>query len=130
MLSEEQYQIEKLANENAKLRDEIDERDKRIEQLEQLLVKGERVKNAAKKLKKNSVKSTKNISAKKQPPLKTYQNCQRCGVRLSEPKPGKKFCGRHQKIESEEAKSQRGWLSNYSKITIYQGGQPGGGRKR
>ncbi|MGP9507994.1 MULTISPECIES: hypothetical protein [Halomonas] len=132
MLSEEQYQIERLANENAALKDQVDEQNEKIRQLEEKLGKAQNSVGSREKAKKNNTQRLKKIPSGQQRDIdkKTYKDCQRCGVLLSQPKPGQKLCIRHQKIENEKAKKQRSWLGRYSNITVYQGGSPGGGKKR
>lgn len=129
MQSEEQHQIEKLANENARLLDHLDEKNKIIKELENTLKEMEFDINELRKIKENKSYQEKDNKIK-ETKKKIYQNCQKCGVRLTNPEPGKKLCYRHQKTENEKARKQRGWLSTYSHISVYQGGSPGGGKKR
>jgi len=135
---EKDFQIERLANENERLKEKIQEKDEKIRRLENDLISTIHQKINRDELKKivqeagierkennNRMISKGSVGKKK----KTYKTCQKCGVGLVSPKPGQKFCIRHEKLRFKAGKKS-GKPSGYKHIKVFQGGSPGGGKKR
>ncbi|WP_348826916.1 hypothetical protein [Halomonas sp. RT37] len=134
---EKDFQIEKLANENERLREKLQEKNEEIKKLERELLLSIRKKNNQDGLKKVGQKTVADDHLKKigmgedggRVNQKIYKKCQRCGVVLVSPKPGQKYCIRHENLSMKLDDRSRG-SGKYKHIKVYQGGSPGGGKKR
>lgn len=120
---EKEFQIEKLANENELLREKLQEKNEKINRLEKELFYSIQKNN---QLDLNKVGKAKSKGESNE---KIYKKCQKCGVVLISPKPGRKYCARHVNL-SINSDNRPNEHVGYKHVKIYQGGSPGSGKKR